>query len=245
MIAGDFSRYLEHSRRLSVGLVVSLPLLPLYEIGILLTGSPVENHVSALVKRMIAVLGGNAYLVVTAAVAAVYVLALVRKHRGSASDFHNYLVIIVESAVYALILGAGIYAIGMPLAAEAGDDGSRTRAFLGLAILYMGAGVWEELFFRLVLLGGFLYLSVRQFGGNSLVFSIVGLLLSSAAFSAIHHLGSMGEPFLPGVFLFRMTAGMILGVLYLTRGLGVCVYTHAFYNVGLLLISFAASEGTE
>ncbi|MEN8151838.1 MAG: CPBP family intramembrane glutamic endopeptidase [Planctomycetota bacterium] len=226
-----------------MGLVASLPLLALYEIGILLTGSPVENHVSALVKRMIAVLGGNAYLIVTAAVAGLFVIALIAKRRGPAHDFHNYLVIIVEAGVYAVLLGAGIYMIGVPLAAGLFQDGDRTQEFLGLAILYMGAGVWEELFFRLVLLGGFLFFTVRHLGGHPMVFSIVGLLLSSAAFSAIHHLGNMGEPFVSGVFLFRMMAGLILGVLYLSRGLGVCVYTHAFYNVGLLLISFAATEG--
>jgi membrane protease YdiL (CAAX protease family) len=52
-------------------------------------------------------------------------------------------------------------------------------------------------------------------------------------------MGSLGEPFEVRVFLFRFLAGAILGTLYLTRGLGICVYTHAFYNVGLLLIRSA------
>jgi hypothetical protein len=222
-----------------VSLVASLPLLALYEAGILLTGSPVENHVSALVKRMIALLGGHAYLVLTGAVAALFVLALVAKYRGPAKEFQNYVIIIVEGAVYAAILGPAIHLLGVPLAA-----GPDTRLFLEDAILYMGAGVWEELFFRLILLGGFLMITVRQFRGNALVFIVLGLLISSAAFSAIHHLGTMGEPFVPRVFLFRMMAGLVLGILYVTRGLGICVYTHAFYNVGLLLIRTWEIGGT-
>ena len=45
----------------------------------------------------------------------------------------------------------------------------------------------------------------------------------------------MGEPFTTPVFLFRFLAGVSLAALFVFRGLGVCVYTHAFYNVGLLL----------
>ena len=35
----------------------------------------------------------------------------------------------------------------------------------------------------------------------------------------------------PKVFVFRTVAGVLLGVLFITRGLGVCVYTHAMYDV--------------
>jgi len=233
-VARDFSRYLEHSRLLSVSLVASLPVLALYEIGLLLTGSPVENHVSALVKRMIDVLGGHAYQVLTALAVAGFIVALIAKRRGPGRDFHEYWVMMVEAALYAVILGPAIHLIGIGL--SAGPDAA---TFLHKTILYIGAGVWEELFFRLVLLGGFIVVAVRWAGGNPLVFSLLGLLLSSAAFSLIHHLGPLGEPFVAHVFIFRFLAGAILGTLYLTRGLGICVYTHAFYNVGLLLIRSA------
>ncbi len=81
-MARDFTRYLDHSRLLSVSLVASLPVLALYEIGLLLTGSPVENHVSALVKRMIDVLGGHAYQILTALAVAGFIVALIAKRRG-------------------------------------------------------------------------------------------------------------------------------------------------------------------
>jgi len=230
----DLTRYLDQSRLLSVSLVASLPVLALYEIGIIATGSRVENHVSALVKRMIAILGGHAYLVLTGLTATCFVVALLVKRRGPAKDFSFYWVMAIEAGLYAAILGPVIHLVGIRLAA--GPDAAE---FLHQAILYVGAGVWEELFFRLALLGGFVALTVRTMGGNALVFTVLGLLLSSAAFSLIHHLGPMGDPFEARVFLFRMAAGAVLGSLFLLRGLGICVYTHALYNVGLLLIRSA------
>jgi membrane protease YdiL (CAAX protease family) len=58
--------------------------------------------------------------------------------------------------------------------------------------------------------------------------------VSALLFSLAHHeLG--GEPWDRGVFLFRAMMGALLGVLYWARGLGIVVYTHALYNVALLL----------
>ena len=46
--------------------------------------------------------------------------------------------------------------------------------------------------------------------------------------SSYHHIN---EDFAAGVFVFRTMAGVLLGVLFIARGLGVCVYTHAMYDV--------------
>ena len=57
---------------------------------------------------------------------------------------------------------------------------------------------------------------------------VLAVLISAVLFSWHHHLG---EPFEMGVFLFRTMAGVILGFLFWFRGFGVCVYTHAMYDV--------------
>ena len=103
-------------------------------------------------------------------------------------------------------------------------------------LLYMGAGVWEELVFRLALLGGIYFATVKVVRGNRLVFGLVALLLSSLAFAAFHHVGANAEPFTSKAFAFRLLAGGVLGTLYLSRGLGVCVYTHAFHNLFVLFL---------
>ena len=58
---------------------------------------------------------------------------------------------------------------------------------------------------------------------------------SSLLFSAVHHLGPLGEPLDGYVFTFRAICGLLLGVVYLTRGFGLAVWTHSLYNALVVL----------
>lgn len=230
-MAGELSRYYQNSRRLTVSLVLVLPLLLVYEAGILLAGSRVVNHAGELVRRMIALLGVDAYLALTAMVAALFVIVLVAKRSGASRRFTLYWLMIVEAFLYGALLGpiASLVPRAVLSAAEVSASTGTTL------LLYIGAGVWEELVFRFAILGGLVWLTVHVLKGRPAVFTAVSLLASAVLFSLFHHLGSLGEPFEPGVFLFRTAAGLALGVVYLFRGLGICVCTHAFYNVARLL----------
>jgi membrane protease YdiL (CAAX protease family) len=57
---------------------------------------------------------------------------------------------------------------------------------------------------------------------------VLAVVVSAVLFSLHHHLR---EDFDRGVFLFRTMAGVLLGFLFWFRGFGVCVYTHAIYDV--------------
>lgn len=238
---GEFRTYLSQSKAISVGLVAVLPLLAIYELGLIAVGSGVEVHAGALMKRMLAVLGGmGPYLALTCAVTISFFLALVIKYRGEARSFRLYGTLILESALYALLLAPVVFWIESgfgTLAAGVGKGGD-----LGIRLLLgAGAGVWEELLFRLLILGGGLWLTVVVLNGNRVIFGILLLLLSSLTFSALHHIGAHADPFESGIFLYRFLAGLLLGGIFLVRGLGVCVYTHALYNV-LTLVFYFASE---
>jgi membrane protease YdiL (CAAX protease family) len=83
--------------------------------------------------------------------------------------------------------------------------------------------------------GGFLWLTTGVMKGNRGLLTVVGVILTSVVFALFHHIGELGEPLTAQAVLFRTLAGAVLCGLYLLRGLGICVYTHAFYNVGLFL----------
>ena len=53
--------------------------------------------------------------------------------------------------------------------------------------------------------------------------------------SAIHHIGVMGDPFTLGTFLFRFFAGILLAVIFHVRGFAVAVYTHAIYDIFVMV----------
>jgi membrane protease YdiL (CAAX protease family) len=64
----------------------------------------------------------------------------------------------------------------------------------------------------------------------------LALLASSILFSAMHHIPPYGDPLHLGVFVFRVLAGCFFGLVYWFRGFAVAVYTHALYDIYVLLL---------
>jgi membrane protease YdiL (CAAX protease family) len=102
------------------------------------------------------------------------------------------------------------------------------------AVLAVGAGVYEELVFRLLLMRGTLWLLQRVAGMHGVAAGAVAVATSSLIFALFHHVGPGAEPFTPEAFTFRSLAGLLLAGLFAFRGLAVAVYAHAFYDLLLL-----------
>ena len=101
----------------------------------------------------------------------------------------------------------------------------------------IGAGIYEELIFRLILiyLLMFLFQDLLKFTkAHSLVFSV---LIAAILFSAHHHIiyiyGQLrpGEPFTMVKFIFRTLAGIYFAALFAVRGFAVTAGAHVFYNI--------------
>ena len=56
-------------------------------------------------------------------------------------------------------------------------------------------------------------------------------LVGALAFSLCHHMVMGSEPFDSYVFLYRFLFGVALSAIYIYRGLGTAVYTHAIYDI--------------
>lgn len=101
----------------------------------------------------------------------------------------------------------------------------------------IGAGIYEELIFRLILICLLMMLFQDALGlqKNNAIF--VAVLISALLFSAHHHFffanGRFfrGDPFTIGKFVFRTLAGVYFAALYAVRGFGIVAGTHAFYNI--------------
>jgi hypothetical protein len=141
-----------------------------------------------------------------------------------------------ESVILALLFGlvvgtATIHLVGplRSLAAGGLDGGPLARLTLSL-----GAGLYEELLFRVVIVAlisnGLRLLGLGRLPAGGLA-TIVGALL----FSAFHYVGPLGEPLRLESFVFRTLAGLAFSALYLTRGFGITAWTHALYDVAVLL----------
>jgi membrane protease YdiL (CAAX protease family) len=103
-----------------------------------------------------------------------------------------------------------------------------------LLILCLGAGIYEELVFRLILLTVLTLLVKDLLQFPAKLATLVVVLASALVFSGYHYLGP--EVFQWRTFAFRTLAGIYFGVLFLTRGFGVTAATHAAYDILVLLI---------
>src|SRR6266702_4415712 len=109
--------------------------------------------------------------------------------------------------------------------------GSGTRIMLSL-----GAGIYEELLFRVVLVTALAWLAEGVFGWRPASAGLWAVLLGAIVFSAVHYLGPYGDRLTPYSFIFRMIAGVFFSALYVLRGFGITAWTHALYDVALLLV---------
>jgi len=100
--------------------------------------------------------------------------------------------------------------------------------------LAIGAGIWEELVFRVGLIGLILIFMIRIMGYNGIFASLLAIIISSVLFSLFHYLGPFTENFAFKSFYLRTLAGIFLGSLYLFRGFGISVYTHIIYDIAII-----------
>jgi membrane protease YdiL (CAAX protease family) len=108
-------------------------------------------------------------------------------------------------------------------------------------VLSLGAGVYEEILFRLVLLSGFAWLLTSGFGVEKGGAESIALVVSAVLFSVFHHLGSMGDPWVWSIVVVRTVAGVFLGAIYLQRGLGIAIWAHALYD--LVIVALHSHSG--
>ena len=96
--------------------------------------------------------------------------------------------------------------------------------------LAIGAGIFEEIIFRLLPIGLISYLMLKVFKLDKISIFIPLILISSFIFSGFHYIGSFGENFNWSTFLLRFSAGCYLGILFTFRGFGICVISHIIYD---------------
>lgn len=215
--------------------VLVFPLLLIYQLGIL--SGRGQNGVDFVTRALIGVARRDVsnYLVILAVMLVVYaaVVVLLRK-RGT---FHprDFLPMLVESSVYALVMGSIIMFVINQFASLVPGLAIGERGTLDIIVISAGAGFHEELVFRLLLMGGIGWLLSGIVSPRR---AWVGaLILSSLAFSLAHHIGPAGEAFTFAAFIYRFLAGALFALIYQLRGFAVAAWTHALYDVYVLSLS--------
>jgi hypothetical protein len=217
---------------LGTSLVLIVPLLFVYEVGVLFSDS--VNGADLITRGVYTLCGADRaiYLTVHAAAAIAFLLWLRRSRRAAALELEVVGPVVVEALVYALTLGAAITLVVRDLLGL----GPTGAAGMGHALVAaLGAGVHEELVFRLGLfLGGAALL--RHLGAAPRVAWAAALVVSSLAFAAAHHVGVAGEPWAADAVAFRTLAGAAFAVIAWHRSLAHAVYAHVLYDLYVAIV---------
>ena len=201
---------------LAASLVLIFPLLLAYEVGVLFAGR--VSGADVITRAVHGTLGRTTYLLVYAAIAIAF-LVWIRRGRGwTALRLEVAAPVILEAAIYALTLGALLALV--------------CHRLLGLGlgaaevVNALGAGVHEELVFRLGLMCGLVWLF-----RDSRFALVLAIVASSIVFALAHHIGPYGEPVTTYALVYRSLAGAVFALVFWYRSLAHAVYAHVFYDV--------------
>jgi Type II CAAX prenyl endopeptidase Rce1-like len=232
--------YWQASRAPRYSLLFALPLLVLYEIlAVTLPPQPggivVRNGADVIIQTLF----GRVFMLCLIAVGVWLVARDMRANRGSLSP-GVLATMLAEAVGLALMFGivvGGLTAalLGAPPPAVAIGAGPETLDRWTVLMLSLGAGLYEELLFRVVLVGLLAWGAHKVLGLRPLVAGIAATVIGALVFSAFHYIGPYGDRLEIYSFVFRTIAGLFFSGLYLLRGFGITAWTHALYDVFLLL----------
>lgn len=252
------NRYLRHTHTAFYGIVAALPLLVAYELLLLADRTvgvvQMRNAADVWLRLLLASLGVQPHQA-TLAMIFVLLLAIPVVYRREVPLRAGYLaLVVVEAAVYSLVLGVVIQGIlrlllapmlgaltalpwgtalpldaALPLQSAAVNGGGVSQRLA----LSLGAGLFEEFVFRVVLLSLLLAVARAIFAGW--LAATVAIFGAAFLFALAHHIGPLGDPLTVPIFLYRWIAGLLFTVLYYSRGFAVVAYAHALYDIRILL----------
>ncbi len=125
----------------------------------------------------------------------------------------------------------------LPVTEEQGGGDGKWQGLLANVVTGIGAGIYEELVFRLILIIVLMILFQDICRLSHRVSIVLSILVSAALFSAYHHIIYLegqfvqSSPFSWPEFGFRIIAGVYFAVLFAVRGFGITAGAHAFYDI--------------
>lgn len=251
--------YWRVSRSHRYSLLFALPLLLMYEaLVVLLSHGPnagIRNGADVVLQDVfyaiagtygpilfgVCLLGGGAWLV----------MRDLRAH-GMRLRWSVFPWMLLESFALAILFGAVVAAITARVVAPlshligASTVASSVVSVLALApadqlgwwtrlMVSIGAGLYEELLFRVIIVSGLMFIGERVFRWRRVTAGVLAAVVSALVFSAFHYVGRYGDVLQLRSFVFRAIAGLAFSALYILRGFGITAWTHALYDVLLLV----------
>ena len=238
--------YWHQSRQPLAGLIFVAPLLAVYEAGVLILGpQAVRNGADVWLRGLLDLLDLGQYFLLPVLTVGI----LLAWHHATRRPWHVSRGVLsgmlVETVLLALclrvilqvqILGWRTMAHSPALSWQQPNAVPEAPSPWAGMIGFLGAGVYEELLFRLILLSAVVW-AVKRSGMAAGPAAAVSVAATSFLFAAAHYVGPYGDAvewtkyaFWFG-FVFRFLAGVFFSILFLCRGFGIVAGAHAGYNI--------------
>ena len=230
------SNYWRFSRSTYYSVVAALPLLVGYEILVILTQSRywgIRNAADMWIRTFLMAFDLRAQHLTFVMIGIAFALIPLAMTRSSGVKLkvHYFLLMFAEAFAYSLVLGVVLQSILRLSGLAAGSPGNGALQNFALSL---GAGLFEEIIFRVILLN-LLFLLLNFVLKNKVTAAVISVLAASFLFSLSHYIGSMADSWQLYSFMFRWIAGMLFTVLYFMRGFAITAYTHALYDIWVLV----------
>jgi len=255
--------YFERSSRPIYAIVFLLPFIVFYELAVFFIKTDVLNESPVLVdafvwlQKLLGYLGLADKIIWLAPPAAVVLIlfglqvACRKQWKFHPADFLpmsiECILLAIPLIVFSLLLNSPA---ANPLFAGTSYAGqTQNSSFLVDVVAGIGAGIYEELVFRLILISVLMLLFQDVLRFERKLSVIVSVSISAALFSAHHHIDFITGQINPSdpldftKFIFRTLAGIYFAVLFAIRGFGVTAGTHSFYNILAVFINTAFFGG--
>src|SRR6266403_562441 len=241
------SSYWQLSRAPRYSLLFALPLLLFYQLlAVLLAHGErsVRNGADVILQSLFTAAAGAwgpPLFMICLIGAGLWLVVRDTRAGGSRPRSRVFAAMLGESIALALIFGfvvgsvtSGVLGMLQTLAVP-GGAGHEMDWWTKLMVS-LGAGIYEELLFRVLLVGALAAAARGLLGWRPLTAGIAATVAGAAIFSAFHYIGPYGDRWQLYSFAFRMVAGLFFSGLYLARGFGITAWTHALYDVLLLVM---------
>ncbi len=229
------SSYFKNSSHRFYGAITALVMLTLYEIFIIWeapSGVMIRNAPEAWLRSILNVLGISHYHISFLMLGVSLVAIPVFYEPSVVLRKRIVVLMIAESLFWGAISGILINLVIANLFFMTGSVSGSLIGDLGLAI---GAGLFEELLFRVVLTTILIKIGSKIFKQKWLS-ALTAILVASFLFSLAHYVGNLADNFELYSFMFRFFAGIWFTTLYSVRGFSVVCMTHAFYDIFVMVL---------
>jgi len=242
----ETERYLREGSGPLADLALTLPIFIIYHLGVV--WMDVQNAADVVTRELKNLASSSlpAYSGLTLAIGVIFAAILLVLGRGHTLRWQRFALVAVEGVLYAVAMRlVASYVVGKVhlvggLAAAPSAPADAAPGFFTSVILSLGAGLYEEIAFRVGLYGlgrrVMLAMMPEALPGQRLLASLGWAAACAALFSGWHYFGQFGEPFELRSFVFRWVCGLVFTLIYVFRGFAPVVWTHALYDIWVMAL---------